>query len=477
MRFGNREYRITLVIITVVLALPIMMHVVNGLNSRMLADDYCFAANVQSKGFTGATQYYYYNWQGTFSSTAVQSGIALMGSSWIRWLPVILIIGWWIGLIYLAWQVCEILNFNESRLSAVVLATLILYAILEGAPTVFQSIYWTSGSVTYAVPMVLFTLWSGLLLHAVRRTMSLYVLGTGAVIAAITAGLLAGFSPIFAVFELGVLALMLLTVWLLRPNHFRSAAILVILSLIGAAIGMFVMVAAPGNSVRQSLFDKPPTLLALIGINLTNSGFFVGMDLYQVSLLPHLVVLVIGGWLIASGVQSNSSLHMQVKRAPRIWLLMTLCVALLLLFGLFLPTSYNISQFPPGRALIIPHVVMVALTLTWGGIMALGLKKYTKDTSRISIVTVSMISILLITGPLLAAGKSAALSSKLQTFSTEWDARDSLIQKAKGKDKEAVSVSAFTVDLAKYAYLDTSDDSFVSCLQDYYHVQNIVVQK
>src|SRR5258706_9198209 len=101
MRFGNREYRITLIIISVVSALPILMHIINGMNSRMLSDDYCFAAKVQGKGLTYTMNYYYYNWTGTFSSTAVQSVIAFTGIGLVQWLPLILIICWWLSLIYL----------------------------------------------------------------------------------------------------------------------------------------------------------------------------------------------------------------------------------------------------------------------------------------------------------------------------------------------------------------------------------------
>lgn len=477
MRIGNREYRIDLIIITVALALPILINVVNGMNSRMLADDYCFAATVQNKGWMSAMSYYYYNWQGTFSSTAVQSAIALTGGGLVRWLPALIIVIWWAGLIYLIWQLCQLLSFKTPFLFATALATMVLYAILDGAPTMFQSIYWTSGSVTYSIPLVLFTLWGGLSLQAVRKSIPLYALGISTPIIVITAGLLAGFSPIFAVFEITLLALLLLALWFWRPQNTRSAAIWLGMSLIGALVGTIIMVAAPGNSIRQSFFDKPPTLPALIRINLLNSGFFVGMDLYQVSLLPHLVLLVVGGWLIATGTTNNSSLHNKVKRAPRKWLMIALAIALLILFGLFLPTSYNISQFPPGRALIIPHVVMVVLSLTWGGVMALSLKKYTKEKSHTSWVMIGATSVLLLIGPIFATGKSISLSPKLQTFATEWDTRDTLIRQAILENKSTVSVPPFTVDLAKYAYVNTVEDSFASCLEDYYHIEKLIVQK
>jgi hypothetical protein len=476
MRFGNREYRIALIIITIVSALPVLMHIINGMNSRMLSDDYCFSANALDRGLPGTLNYYYYNWQGTFSSTAVQSVIAFAGIRMVQLLPALLIIGWWLGLIYLIWQLCVLLNFQAPRLSAVALATLILYAILEGTPTVFQSIYWTSGSVTYAVPMVLFTLWGGVLLQISRTTMPPLAVGIAAVVAGLCAGLMAGFSPIFAVFEIGLLGLLLLATWFRRPNRFWMVNSLLVAALIGATVGAVIMIVAPGNTVRQTLYEKPSGLLALIGINLAGTASYIGIDLSAFSLIPNLVLLVVGGWLVSRGLIGNSSVYARIKHSSRKWLLGALGVAFLLLFGIFLPTSYNISGFPPGRALIIPHVVIVGLVLTWGSVMAVSLRKTASDTGRVSMIAVIAIVALLLIGPVVAAGKSLTLSPKLQTFAAEWDARDATIRQAESVKNESVTVPPFSVDLADYVNVGAVEGGVVTCLEDYYHIQTLVVQ-
>ncbi|MBI1279747.1 MAG: hypothetical protein GC179_16585 [Anaerolineaceae bacterium] len=476
MRFGNREYRIALIGITIVLALPILMHVINGLNSRMLADDFCFAASVQNKGFAGAMNFYYYNWQGTFSSTAVQTAVALSGGWLVPWLPAAMVIGWWIGLFLLIWQFCELLRFQLPRLSAFALATLMLYTILQGTPTVFQSIYWTSGSVTYTVPMVLFTLGCAALLYITRKTLSSVMLVIVWGVTVVGAGLLAGFSPIFAVFEIAIFGLLFVVSWFRRPESFGRVGSILIAGLIGALIGMVIMVAAPGNSARQALYHKPDNLLALLGVNVVSTASYVGIDLSAFSLVPHLVLLIVGGWIIGKGMVGNSDLYNRVKRSPRKWLAAALGVALLLLFGIFLPTSYNISGFPPGRALIIPHFVMVVLVLTWSGIMAFSLKRTATETGRVSVWLVCAIVSLLVIGPLLSGAKALALSPKFQTFAAEWDARDALIRRTKN-ESEPVSVPPFSVDLADYVNVGAVEGEFVSCLQDYYHIRQLVVKK
>lgn len=476
MRFGNREYRIALTAITLILALPIILHLINGLNSRMLADDYCFAANVQDRGLSSTMNYYYYNWQGTFSSTAIQSAVALSGNEWSKWLPSLVILGWWGGLFYLVRQLCALMRFQAPRLSALALATLILYGILEGTPTVFQSIYWTSGSVTYAVPMVLFTLWGGILMQLARSALPAYGSAVAAVVAGICAGLMAGFSPIFAMFEIGILGLLLLAIWFRRPTHFTKVNSLLIASLIGAGIGTFIMVVAPGNSVRQSLYHKPSGLLALIGVNLAGTASYIGIDFSAFSLIPNIVVLVIGGWIIGRSMTGESPFYAAIKRSPRKWLIGALGVALLLLFGIFLPTSYNISGFPPGRALIIPHVVTIGMILIWGGVMALGLRKTAQNSKTFSKGTLVAIVVLLIIGPIWAAGKSWTLSPKLRTFASEWDARDAMIRQAVNGNVRSITVQPFSADLADYANVGAVTDEFIGCVEAYYHAPKITVQ-
>ena len=473
MQTKTRAFRIDLILIIVACSLPIVVHVINSMNSRMLADDYCFAANVFGKGLSGAMRYYYYNWQGTFSSTAVQSSIALSGGGLVRWLPSLLIIGWWIGLIFFIGQLCVLLKFQDVRLTSIALATLILYGIMEGTPTVFQSIYWTSGSVTYALPMVLFTLWNGLLLYFVRQQLANYIVVCVTLVAGLSTAVLAGFSPIFAIFELGVLALVLFAIWLHKSKHYKKVGLILLIAIVGAAIGTIIMVMAPGNSVRQALFKKPTSLLALMGINLTATASYIGIDLSSFSLVPNLALLVVGGWVVSQELQSTSPAFILIKRNPRKWLGGALGSAILLLFGIFLPTSYNISGFPPGRALIIPHVVVIILALIWGSIMALSAKK---TTTHISPILIIAITALLAIGPIFSAGKSLALLPQLQTFSTEWDARDTALRQAKTQNQDQIILTPFSVDLADYVNVGAVEGEFASCLKDYYKVQNLTMQ-
>lgn len=474
MRVESREYRIALIVTTCIFALPIILYAYNGLNSRMLADDYCFATSVQGRGWAGAMAYYFTHWQGTYSSTGVQSAIALTNGIFTPFLPPLLILGWWMALIYLIWQLGRLMGFERPFVSSMPLATLLLYGFVEGAPTVFQSFYWTSGSVTYALPMVLFTFCAGGLVHIQPRIITFSRGLRYGVLAGAGASLLAGFSPIFSVFALGVIALWILGVWFLAQPRPTPYLLFLGITWLGLMMGTLIMVLAPGNSVRQALYAKPDGLAALIGINIAATASFLAIDLSAFSLVPNLILLVVGGWLVSSMV-IPTSVGSHLKRHSRRYLSVSLGIALVLLFGIFLPTSYNISGFPPGRALIIPHVVMAVVILVWGTVMAVQLRRKVSEPIRPSKPILAIFAMLMVIGPIATTWELVNLTPKFQTFAHEWDVRDRRIHDAQAAGEQAVSVQRFSVDLADYVNVGSVEGEFITCLQDYYQIRQLVV--
>ncbi len=473
----NRDYQFLLLGITLVLALPLLAHMINGLNVRMVSDDYCFASFTKERGWQGTMSYLYTSWQGTFSATAVLGVVDWTVSTFLQILPAIMIVGWWLALIYLIGQLGKLAGSKASRSGIVALATLIMYALVEGTPSVYQSIYWVTGSVTYTLPMVLFTLLSAAMIQVCRQQFSASNVGALAVVLGIGSGLAAGFSPIFAVYELGVITLILLAIWYTRPPQLRTTTVIWGAAFIGAMVGTIILVAAPGNAVRQAEFHKPSGIMQLISLNIAATASYIAVDLSHFSVIPNLVVLVLGGWLVSREFIFTGPYYARVNRHSRKWLAICLALALLLLFGIFLPTTYNISGFPPGRALIIPHFVLVSLILASGSIMATTIQKPTASgvVRKLSPITIVMVVGVLIVGPLLATSKTLSTIPKLNQFSGEWDQRNTAIRNAIMNGQSALTVKPFTVDLADYMNEPITEGYILDCAKSFYSLKDITV--
>ncbi len=148
---------------------------------------------------------------------------------------------------------------------------------------------------TYTLPMVLITFLFAAMLQASRLKLPLYLVGILAILAGLYAGVVAGFSPIFAVFEVTIIGLVLLGNFYWHSLYFRSLNLIWGMSLIGAII----MITAPGNAFRQALYEKPSNLFELFILNVQATASFVSIDLSYFSLVPNVVILVVGGWLVS----------------------------------------------------------------------------------------------------------------------------------------------------------------------------------
>src|SRR5437667_3397001 len=84
----------TIKIATVLIALPLGMYLAASPFVRYAWDDFCTAAIVHRYGFWAAQQYWYTQWSGRFSFTAVVSLIDLPGSWTASVMPILVIAAW-----------------------------------------------------------------------------------------------------------------------------------------------------------------------------------------------------------------------------------------------------------------------------------------------------------------------------------------------------------------------------------------------
>ena len=252
------------------------------------------------------------------------------------------------------------------------------------------------------------------------------------------------------------------------PSKSRSAAgelTLLIPSLITAIIALLIMVAAPGNTLRQGLFPPTHAPIALI----TQSFIYAGAIIVSLVLLaPLMLPLTLTLSAIIAYQQPKTEI---ARRRLRIWMGLALVTAFGLIFLVTVPAIYATSTAPPARVLIIPQFILVGAWVVIGYLLGVYVRNSARRPPRL--IFTALLGLLLVGGPLLTAGSLIALTPKLNTYTQEWDQRDAQIRVAAEQGQQTVTVAALSVDVADLTGLDTLATE--PCAAPYYGVQSLVV--
>jgi hypothetical protein len=254
------------------------------------ADDYCYAVKMRDLGFLAAQREWYADWSGRYTANALVSSLTL--GQWIERDYGLTAVGV-IALTTAAFFafVCAVLGRSQpwSIRIAAALATAVLF--LEGLPDIAQTIYWATGSLTYASGNIALLFLLALLVYMERRG------GLGPAKALI---LLAVAAPL-TIFAMGtneatlVCTLVLLAGAMAVAWRRRHRSRLMLSVLLGIALPAAVLsLAAPGNQARAA---------SLAGDTMLRPSGYVAAVLY----LPW-VVLRLGYWLANVGVWASAVL-------------------------------------------------------------------------------------------------------------------------------------------------------------------------
>jgi hypothetical protein len=125
--------------------------------ARYVADDYRTASTLLERGFIGAQQAWYLTWSGKFTYILLIDALAWLGPWTVPLTPLVLLPAW----VFASTAVLRALvaRIGAPRISAVLLALVLITTTLGGAPQLWQSLYWQTGSVVYTVPLILATIY------------------------------------------------------------------------------------------------------------------------------------------------------------------------------------------------------------------------------------------------------------------------------------------------------------------------------
>lgn len=352
---GDNRPRIQFAIpafLAILLLMVILSLAYTGFFSRYLADDYCFSRQVIENGFWGGQVHSFNTWSDRFSTMFVTSLIDKLGVPGIQALPTVLLLGLLVGMFLLIRRLGNIFKVQMTGLEQFILGGLVTFGTFYTAPSLFQSLYWRAGSVTYTLPLMLIPFLILLLLSWMQeKPNALWVLAVG-----LCFGLAGGFSETNLAFQAALLVVLgVLMGWKgCSLTNKKSLWAGLIAGLVGSLIALVVMALAPGNAVRMDSMHKAPDLLKSILLSFRYAAGF----LYQTASgypLPFGILAVLGFAL---------AIRVDWKAAePKQWAWLLWAVPLgvtLVIAAACLPSAYIQGAYPENRALISARWIFTA---------------------------------------------------------------------------------------------------------------------
>lgn len=375
-----------------------------------------------------------------------------------------------------AYQFAALVNLKQRGINAVLLGALLVYAANDGTANVFQSLYWTSGAITYTAPMIVLMFNIGVFLLALRKQ------STALPYLALIGGLCmlaGGFSPLFAAFQASLFTLTLLVSACFAPKPLKRTALILAATGFAFAITAFlILLIAPGNSIRRSHFEEPMSLVQVVGYSLYASIAFIPTSAGFLSPMALFTPLIIGAMLglVYQPLESRLRSHIYHKR----WHFIGLAAGLgfVLIVACFFTGVFAIATLPPPRAYIIPQFALVVTVTVFGYIAGMSLQRdfANKAYPIATVIGTVLVVFVLLVGPIYSVSETLSLVPEFRVFASEWETRDKTLRSAAEQGETFVEIAPFTVDLADYAQiLAIDDDPSQMCFIDYYNLEQLKI--
>lgn len=414
-----------------------------GLFTRYMADDYCAAVAVRGDGFLGSQLDWYGGWTGRFSFSFVLAAAESAGPAIVPFLPAAALACWLPGAVWSAYRVALLVRRPRPLLTSLVIGELVVFATINGAHNIAQSLYWQSGMLTYVPPLVLFTLYVAVACRGLERRLK----GRAATPELLACGLLAfvagGFSESYALLQVGALTLALAACYKYAPGALRRAALPpVAAGLSGALLAACVVVLAPGNAVRMGYFPAPPGLIKLSAVSLYDAAGFIAYTVY-LSPLTTVMAVALPALLSFHAGREHPDLGRGLDRGRRArLLLLPPLIAFALIFLCTVPAVYGTSGFLPERARLIPQFVLVCAAVCWGCLAGIILSERFRARRHVtSRAPAAAVLILLLLPPLAAARRTLALAAGARAAAAAWDEMDRDLRAAGGRGDTDVTAA------------------------------------
>ncbi len=310
------------------------------------ADDWGLSENTKIRGFFDTQQHYYKNWTGKYFSNALLSYNPLYFSSLFGYKMLTLLL--MILFVYVLYALIseltgKALNFKEKFLLTLSVIFLYLYAM----PSLSQSFYWLTASVVYQLGIMMIMLF--LLLYAKitnpQDSSSERMLTLLSVILLIA---ISGCSEMSMV--TGVLMISLLVLCKLITEKKLNSRLL--LFAITTGLSSYVLLSAPGNSIRGSQYPDSHKFLPSVITTISAMSDYL---MSWIFLTPLLFITILTIPVLYKLIRNSEKKPVGIFVNP----VYTVPVFLGILFVLFFTPVWSLGRSPFNRTVNIIYFVFL----------------------------------------------------------------------------------------------------------------------
>jgi hypothetical protein len=472
-------------VLVITLAVPLVGYGYLGTFTRQVLDDHCAARILARYGFWGSQIWTYRNHSGRVFSYFVRVATeSLWHERIVPVLALTLLSSWLMVTVWALWQLGEMLGWRHGLLNSVVLSELLLFAMLRTGPDPGQSFYWETGGLTYTLPIILVSLYLGILLYYLKeqprgahRALILTVAGTICFCAAATSETNA------AVQCAGLLgAIIVCNLAPTLTERVRRSLPVLYCGFAGSLISSIIVIGAPGNAVREAgvrSVAAPLSFMAVVAKSVTGSVAFIVDFLHHRpgAALALLLIPALSLW-----VEKSSPAEIPWRTAARHWLL-ACAFSFVLILASIAPGVFALSDLPPERSEFVTHWILLTTLLATGVVFSSGIRWVCGVTPSPLAVLAASVFILALILPwvLKSTGTIASSVRQSRIYAAEWDSEDAQIRglKRHGNSNIVVPWNEHIVsggNVTKLPWLSSDPTYWVNkCEADYYGLGSIRV--
>jgi hypothetical protein len=458
--------------------LALLSYAILGFYSRYYADDYCMSGLVFQRGFWQAQIDQYMGWSNRFSGMFTLSLSEFFGNSAIKvWTALVLVL----LVAAFAWTLAQLnrwLKLSLSRWILVLLSEWVVFFTILFAPQLYQSFFWRIGIITYTLPLIFLVLLAGLVIRLSTQAQTDRAHRGGLVACAVLAFFAGGLSETYLVLQLSITLLGLVAVLLLVKDTSRRRWLLAISAvLIGSLLSLAVVLASPGNAVRQAAMPPPPGLLAWIKMILLHAFLFM-YRLLDANPFQFLLAVLIPS-LLVYGYYANKSTSRLRPSLLFMTLLLAPVVGFVLVAAVMAPAAYVQSSYPDDRVLVEAGFLMAVMLVFFGALVGMIFRQlhlWAEEAIPFYLqIMVALFAVVLLLYPLYDARKNIALFPKFQARAASWDSRDARIRAARQSGEFVNAVKGFNAPGNLAEFQVDPGDWVNQCASSFYDVSQIKV--